>query len=585
MPIQSCTYLEGGLSFAHSAVKACAIRHHGRGAPELQSIDAGGFDLRAMLEKRNSIRQENQGDGHPACRDCPHLLWAEWKSPEYPIHWLGITHYIACNLSCNYCWLSWAKWSPRNSAHHKPVARYELTPIIEQMDAANMFSPQTIVDWGGGGEPTLMPEFNWGFRLFNSKSFIQWLHTNAVRMPDSIMDMTESLPKLNLLTSVDAGTSATYKLIKNSNAFEKVWSNLEGYKQRGASVTLKYLVTEENCQPQEIEAFIAHASALGPASIVLDIDYRKPQPSEPVLTGLVNLYRLAQNANIHCTYGSVGGNSALEYGVKEFIESRTILPQAPENKPLFINYEKGDHSGTADEPSTLVLTTHRAASTLLSKILDALHEATQIPLHSQNGPSKNLGHFTPLESATVLQGRYGIIGPLRIPVHERILKRCNIVLHLRDPRDVLVSLYYAFAYSHADIEDADRAAAQTMGVDQFVLQRATVYAKRYEEYARMTKRHSVQMVRYEELISDPQIWLKKFLAPFALNNENASDVEARIAKILDNEVTIPPTENIYSHVRQVAQDDHKRKLKPETIAALDELFTPACNQLGISLNE
>lgn len=584
--MKSCRYLEGGLSFAYNAVKVCAVRHHGRGAPELVKIDKTELNLESLLEARDSIRRQNQQEGqHPSCQGCPNLAEGEWPASSHPIHWLGITHYIACNLSCNYCWLTWAAWSPRNSVKPKPIQRYQIIPVVKEMAARDMFAPDTVIDWGGGGEPTLMPEFEWCFSFFRERGFTQWIHTNSVRMPKCISDLGTGLEKVRILTSIDAGSAETYRTMKNSAAFPSVLENLKGYKERGAEINIKYIVTEENCSETEARAFIDEVKPIAPAAILLDIDYRFPSPTSPIFEGLLRLQEMANEAGIHVETGSTGANSAPEYQLTERLGQklkRWEHQQTEQHK--FIAYERGDISGTSDEATTTVLTVHRAASTLLGLILDLIHEKSELPLHSQNGPYASLTHFTPRDSGDVLQNCYGIIGPLRFPVADKILRRSNTILHLRDPRDVLVSLYYSLAYSHENIPGEARGNAQKMGIDSFVLTRAPVYVKRFERYAAIVQAYPVRLLHYEGMMSNREEWLDQFLEPFGFEHGLREEIRASVIELLKTQLAIPAHENVQAHIRQARPRDHERKLRPETVVRLNDMFRAPCASLGISLD-
>jgi len=583
--MKSCRYLEGGLSFAHSSVKVCAIRHHGRGAPELTRIGDGEFNLENILRTRESIKQQNQENPHPSCEGCPNLIESDWTSSSYPINWIGITNFSTCNISCNFCWLTWAQWSPRNSLTSKPSQQYEIIPLIKEMAKKNMLSPNTVIDWGGGGEPTLSPEFDWCFDFFQNLGFTQWIHTNSVKMPKSISEMKTGLEKTHILTSIDAGTADTYRLTKKSAAFDSVWENLRGYKDRGAKVNIKYIATEDNCSETDTQSFIQLAKELAPEVVLLDIDYRHPEPSQPVFNGLLRMQALAKEAGIYAEYGSTGGNSALEHKVKERLNQEQNYYEVQQiDQHRSINYEKGDISGISNKTkTTIVLTVHRAASTLLGSILDLIHESTNLPLHSQNGPYTNLPDFQPKNSIEILQNCYGIIGPLRFPVSDRILRRCNIVLHLRNPLDVLVSLYYSAAFSHENIPEEERIEIRNMGIDQFVMMRAPVYLRRFNRYAVYVQSYPVHLLQYEELILNREDWLDRFLEAFMIENSLRDGIRTKIANLLNKQISTPLHENVHAHIRQVAPKDHQRKLQPETISHLNELFNPVCEKLGIPL--
>ena len=66
----------------------------------------------------------------------------------------------------------------------------------------------------------------------------------------------------------------------------------------------------------------------------------------------------------------------------------------------------------------------------------------------------------------------GCFGPMRFFVPTQAFAEASIILHLRDPRDVLVSMFYSYCYMHAgEIErhTGYRKEVAEAGIDRFVL--------------------------------------------------------------------------------------------------------------------
>jgi pyruvate-formate lyase-activating enzyme len=310
-PRWSCRYLEGGLSFTSGRVNACSITHHGRGEAVLAEYAGQTLPLVQLSDCRREIVEENQGAGHSACVGCPMLSYRSWPRREYAFDWIGITHFLGCNLSCQFCWLEWADYSPRRIK--TPVHPYDIGPVIAQLIDERLLDPAGEVDWGGGGEPTLMPEFGPGFVAFHDYGVTQWLHTNAVRLPTVISERREWGPRVQVVCSIDAGTAESYRRIKQRDAFESVWSSLRRFIEVGAGVTLKYIMLRENCSDSEMDEFVGRARQLGPVAIVTDIDYRQPTPTEAIMNGLLRLQTAAHAAGLPVRYGSTGEYSAVNH--------------------------------------------------------------------------------------------------------------------------------------------------------------------------------------------------------------------------------------------------------------------------------
>lgn len=210
----SCRYLEGGLSFSFGDARACAVVQNGRGRPILATLsDEDAISIPALMERKAEIRAENQRDGHAACKGCPHLKLQDWGLQNGLLDWIGITNYVICNVLCTYCWLNYADYSPMRDTRRRKAQKYRIGPVIDQVLDHGLLKQEAIIDWGGGGEPTLNPDFDSG--------------------------------TLRILCSLDAGTRETYARIKQRDRFDRVVTNLRRYIERGAVVVPKFLVVDE----------------------------------------------------------------------------------------------------------------------------------------------------------------------------------------------------------------------------------------------------------------------------------------------------------------------------------------------------
>jgi organic radical activating enzyme len=299
-PYPSCMWLEGGLAFNRRSLNACLITHHGRGFPHLCDYNGGPVDLDAVLAGRARVIRENQNGGHEACRGCPNLVTKDWRQPRHPVRLLAIAQFSHCNIECNYCYLQTQDPSVFSSGFDP----YAVLPAIQQLSRQGVFDPHLIVDWGGG-EPTIYQEFDDVLEFLTKQGATTWVHTNGTRLPKPIKN---GLPtkRINILCSVDAGTRATWKLIKRKDLLETVWRNLAEFIRRGCRVQLKYIMKEENSSEAELRAFLKRALKIGANELVLDIDYDYPDPSPAVVNGIQTLRRRATAAGMHVTFGSTG---------------------------------------------------------------------------------------------------------------------------------------------------------------------------------------------------------------------------------------------------------------------------------------
>lgn len=254
----------------------------------------------------------------------------------------------------------------------------------------------------------------------------------------------------------------------------------------------------------------------------------------------------------------------------------------------------------------VVFTTHKAASMFIHRQCELLCTHSGLEYHSPHRPESG---FDPnrlmfLEDPQVWRTRRGCFAPVRFYVAIPDADRYQILLHLRDPRDVLVSMYFAYCYIHPGEVPPNtgyRREAAERGIDAFVLAKAGgddssypgdygtgghvthligTLPRRYQDYVdHLLGRPNVTLLRYEEMVSDYRGWLTKISRPFPLA-DRAGIIEALVAR--SGEFFPPRPRDLMTHVRQIAPGDHRRKLRPATIERLNRIFGPVLDALGYS---
>ena len=220
-----------------------------------------------------------------------------------------------------------------------------------------------------------------------------------------------------------------------------------------------------------------------------------------------------------------------------------------------------------------VFTVHKAASMFLFKLSKLLAEEKGIAMHSINGLPRS-PHYC--DGLADFNGATGCFSPLRVyqPVPDSFKK----ILHLRDPRDAMTSSYYSAAYSHPQNSEAtkkNRVDALRMGIDDYVLDRSDLVRERYEQYECILD--SSVFVKYEEMVTDFEPWLRKFIVPFEFGQPDS--VVEKFCKMFEHEFEVG-SEDMNRHKRQVKMGDHKAKLKPETIRVLTGKFSKILKLYG-----
>ncbi len=251
----------------------------------------------------------------------------------------------------------------------------------------------------------------------------------------------------------------------------------------------------------------------------------------------------------------------------------------------------------------IAYTTHKAGSMVLHRVLKDICELNRIRYYSPNEARSQLPFERMFAGHDFIAKKRGCSGPIRFFVPTQALDRASIILHLRDPRDVLVSMFYSYCYMHeGEIErhTGYRKAVAEAGIDRFVLDMVgepfydyrgdygigSRYKKhvgnvldRYQRYLEeLVDRPNTIVVSYEEMVLAFPSWLEKIVSAFDLTDpeETRAVVAARHA----NSVAAEGEEDVWSHKRKVTPGDHREKLQPETIRQLDEIFASVLERLG-----
>jgi hypothetical protein len=153
------------------------------------------------------------------------------------------------------------------------------------------------------------------------------------------------------------------------------------------------------------------------------------------------------------------------------------------------------------------------------------------------------------------------------------VRRLRKLMVVRDPRDMLVSRYFSTKFSHGFKSRGTPQFAQLMhqliedsemDVDSYCLFYSWIVNADFFMHSDIIADPNTLVVKYEDFVYD------KGQLALALCNWFGLDVlQERIFVIAARHNTIPDTERPDQHIRQVHPGDYRRKLKPETIAALN----------------
>ena len=266
------------------------------------------------------------------------------------------------------------------------------------------------------------------------------------------------------------------------------------------------------------------------------------------------------------------------------------LKKSKEYPIIKYSYEKFIFSNR----SSLIWTTHKGASSVVTKILKNLEKKINFGYFDYESKickySKELDKiYDPNDlleeyNDIFFQRFNNIYGPLRKPYEIDYMNSYNHIFILRDPRDVLISSYYWFGYNaesrtpeHYGLHNMfvkRRDKIQSLSKDDACIYLADewlldIYAKYLEIYK---KYENTFFIPYKFLKSNPDFFLESFFKASGVN-----DKKGTLKKLAQEVLRKKPSKNDLKHRRSGKSNQYLTELQPQTIENLNSLFNPILN--------
>lgn len=288
-----CTKLFEEINFEPSSLQPCCnIRkmkiptfpYHG-----------GPVDMTAYVDHLQKICDELQKRETALCKGCPELH-TQKGIIERDVQFKAVTinmHRFFCNCKCNYCSL----WK-----HSEKGIPYSILPGLRSLHEGGFLDKYCAISWGGG-EPSILPEFNETVMWAADNLYWQYIHTNAIKFSSAIAALLNmGLGHINV--SLDSGSATQYKMVKGVDAWDKVINNLRQYSKLGkpGSMTLKYIVFSDNNRIGEIEKFLLLCNELKVNEINYSLNFNETNAErvdEKTILGAAFLKKRAQELGIN----------------------------------------------------------------------------------------------------------------------------------------------------------------------------------------------------------------------------------------------------------------------------------------------
>lgn len=277
---------------------------------------------------------------------------------------------------------------------------------------------------------------------------------------------------------------------------------------------------------------------------------------------------------------------------------------APEHKNPVNHHDEGklrilaaatNDSRRQAPQSTIFFTTHKCASTFVSQFL---------PLVTRIGNLKHLDYakdiyglgneisaidpfeFMSLNSDFLFSPTGEIYGPIRRPVSIKNLSKFKAIFFLRDPRDVAVSAYHSFGFSHVLPTHTERREKflkerekiKQEGIDQYALRAVEEWIlPTFGEYANLYDEAGKSIfISYDQYIDNPRELIGRTLSFMEIEGfpENIVTQLANLASPIQKTTSGKNPQ----HKRSGRSRQFDDELKPETIGQLNHLLSDVLNR-------
>lgn len=194
--------------------------------------------------------------------------------------------------------------------------------------------------------------------------------------------------------------------------------------------------------------------------------------------------------------------------------------------------------------------------------------------------------FGPLRLTSSGDREAGFIGEKEASLIRKItsndyIKDKKCVVMLRDPRDILVSSYYSFGYSHVLSEDlsirsgqiSERSSIQAMSVDEYVLKRVDGWAIAFDKaHQVLSSAQESMLIKYEDMIFN--------FDQFSSNLRKYIPIQSGVIDQLYMQTRPRESEDLLSHKRSGRPGGYAEKLASDTISRINDKLSDCLTMFG-----
>lgn len=238
--------------------------------------------------------------------------------------------------------------------------------------------------------------------------------------------------------------------------------------------------------------------------------------------------------------------------------------------------------------SVIFFTTHKCASNFTNEILKKVEENSDFTLYDYGALIGSLSDRLKisLDFENYLNNNYDhlfypygeIYGPQRKPLNFVGVENYKKIFFFRDPRDILVSAYHSFGFTHpipnskilSEEFIRNRNKIQQQSIDDYVIEQAFKWiVPMFENYKKIYDETQNKIyLKYDYYTSDTKSFLKEIFNYFDIIDENCINQLHKISN------PIQETTNENSHKRSGKSGQWKVSLSKETQIKLNKILLP-----------
>ncbi len=272
MKYKSCYWIETGINFDIDSYKVCCLYSaKGGGNTIIQDNYKGEpVDWDKVFEFKKMMKDmHKRGETYPKCEGCIFLEEKDWDDNHSKISMINLDYWTKCNSKCSYC------HTMLDKDRYNKFKNYNFLPILKDMLKRDLLRPNGHVSFGGG-EVTLLKEFDKLLNIFMDFGFpLTRIHSSCIKYSRAIEKGLKN-GCVDLIVSVDAGSKAMHRKIKQVDSYNKVWKNLKRYASHQKdpnAVKVKYIVIPgENDFKEEMDIWLKKAKENGINCVLHEIE-------------------------------------------------------------------------------------------------------------------------------------------------------------------------------------------------------------------------------------------------------------------------------------------------------------------------